>query len=199
MRKAFSFQRKYVMHAVTIHDSRRGKLAFDLSDIVDVLKDRIRDLEWKVHCGVCGGSGGDRLDKAADSDDVLSGPTFLRVLSKVARVIDCDFEGIDPRTKRPALVIRSGDDTYFAVLAKDSRDIDAIRARFKDVREDASELLFPKTEILRAWAKEAERRLKAFERGEMKAIPGEQVLAELFCSPDQQGQEEALSRGATSW
>lgn len=34
-------------------------------------------------------------------------------------------------------------------------------------------------EIEKAWAKEAQRRLKEFENGDVEAIPGEQVMKEL--------------------
>lgn len=37
----------------------------------------------------------------------------------------------------------------------------------------------PDPDIEKAWTKEAQRRLKEFEKGEVEAIPGEQVMKEL--------------------
>ncbi len=54
-----------------------------------------------------------------------------------------------------------------------------IEERFEIAQEAVKSYNSPDSEIEQAWAEEVEHRIKEFEYGDGKAIPGEEVIAEL--------------------
>ena len=152
--------------AVEIHDlDERGVLAFDLNDVLETLGPSASTLDWIVtdYDPVTEGEDVEGLSRAVAraQGEVprqgirLPSNELHDVAARTQQTIDGQFIGvradtaasiadlIDLRTfpnSDAELVIKAVDSSFWIVVTKSPKDVEAIRARFRDVREDARTL-----------------------------------------------------------
>jgi hypothetical protein len=148
--------------AVEIHDlDERGVLAFDLTQLLDVLGPRAAALDWIVTAYDPVTSGDEEVEGFANTVYEARCATPRRGLrvssgelyglgSRALQTIDGQFIGVPPATQAAVLelieprafptseaelAIKAVDSSFWIVITKSEADIEAIRARFHDVRE----------------------------------------------------------------
>ena len=152
--------------AVEIHDlDERSVLAFDLNDVLETLGPSASTLDWIVtdYDPVTEDEDVAALAEAVARAQVevprqgirLSSNELQDVAARTQQTIDGQFIGVRADTaasiadlidlraslKSDAeLVIKAVDSSFWIVVTKSPEDVEAIRARFRDVREDARTL-----------------------------------------------------------
>ena len=121
--------------AVTIHDRRERRLAFDLSDLLRLAEADVRASTWHCSDVECSGSAGAELHNLSDRGTKVDGADLLRIAAALDQTIDGDFEGYrSADAAKPWLVIRAIRGTEFVVSTDDATLLGRVRAKFRDVR-----------------------------------------------------------------
>jgi hypothetical protein len=137
------------MTTLRIYDDRNGVLAFDLSDLIDLLAPRSLAANWNVSPVnlrdqdgrfsdefMIGGitTGEDPLNELATNGVSVSGATLSEAAHVTRQVIWDQFVATLPEQKQAWLDIRAIDSTFYEVTTSDNAVLDAIRSAFRDVR-----------------------------------------------------------------
>ena len=128
------------MFAISIHDFSDGALSFDLVDIVDLDRAKVRSSRWKCSRVEALGRRADELEEVSVSGKFVSGDTFFQLAHKFYQIIDGDFVEALPEAASPWIVIRAIDSSCFVVLTDDQNFFEAIKIRFGDVRDSPDDL-----------------------------------------------------------
>lgn len=124
------------MKYVTIRDhDERGRLVFDLIDILKSLGDEATRLRWSVRNAEVTGHRAEELHRLSDLGIEVGGPEVLKLASEVTQTIDGEFIGRLEVSHDPEIVIRAVDSSYFDVLFHDPRILQMLRRRFRSVSE----------------------------------------------------------------
>ena len=147
---------------VSVHDTHpRGYLEFDLKDVLAALGPRVTEHWWLMTDLDCTGEAAQPLRRAVEATQgkglVLSGSELVAASQDIFQTIDGTVFALPPSLtatgeaaarkisradvlyETAPLVIVAVDSSYFDVLTRDEHDVQRLRARFRDVREqDAS-------------------------------------------------------------
>ena len=124
------------MTGIAIHDMDGNTLAFDLAELLAAVGAPALTSEWRVRS--------DPLQYIAEKDlpafempgdRWLNGADFDRAASDVQQVIDGVFEGRRPGAQEPWITLRAIDSSWWEVYCDDGAVIDALKRRFRDVRD----------------------------------------------------------------
>jgi hypothetical protein len=144
---------------VSIHDHEIAEaLNFDLKDIVAALGERAREWHWCFSDFEAYGPDEAlrelalAFQRSPTQHMWRSGPEFVRLVQGIDQTIDGKFQAfggsVDPQSiaceelgvpfaqSRAELVIKISDGAIFEVFAKHPEDIDQLRIRFVDVRQE---------------------------------------------------------------
>ena len=126
------------MLAVTIHDMQEreggGWLAVDLIHVLKLFEPEVLASSWQCRHFWCIPRFGNEARDGSEQGTWMSGPEVLHWAAGWQQVIDGEFIGIRETEKSPWLVVLAVDSTYYVVLARETRFLDRVRERFKDVR-----------------------------------------------------------------
>jgi hypothetical protein len=126
------------MMTVTVLDKdSRGRLTFDLRDVLGALDDLTRDLEWVVSDCEARGRAASALDAVARDGTPISSAALFAIAQDLDQVIDGTFRGFaEPfLIATPQVILVAVDSTSWDISSSDGRVLDRIRARFHDVYE----------------------------------------------------------------
>jgi hypothetical protein len=120
----------------------RGALDFDLEDVLAALGPVVLTSQWRCS-GLWYIANDDRdvdlFDRLSTQSDLIGGETLLRACGRVSRFIDGEFEGVAAGGDR-WIIIRAVDSSFWEVFSDRQDVLDAIRARFRVVDDDADEM-----------------------------------------------------------
>jgi hypothetical protein len=134
------------MKTLRIHDlTPNGGLAFDLRDLLALLKPQSLQADWVIFPVKSDASGyewfeatgehGDTLEKLANEARRLSGSQLARIAKNTHQVIWGQFSGLYAGTDDPWVTIQAIDSTFYEVITSDEAVLKTIRSTFRDVRE----------------------------------------------------------------
>jgi len=132
--------------AVTIWDRTADErfLSFDLTDILSLCGERALSSAWLCSNVEAIGPGAEKLHAICDAQRTIAGIELISLASGISQTIDGYFYAWEPAADFPWLFIRAVDGEEFAVATTEHELLEAIRRRFRDVREsplDADYLL----------------------------------------------------------
>jgi hypothetical protein len=118
----------------------RGGLDFDLRDILETLGRTARVCTWR---------GSDIQYISRDERDVapiealakgnaVSGDDLIDGIGQLSQIIDGQFEGTEPDSSTPLVIIRAIDSSWWEVLSDDETVLGAVRRRFRAIEEAGS-------------------------------------------------------------
>jgi hypothetical protein len=125
------------MRGVTIsdRDASGNLLAFDLRDILDVVRGRQPDLVWSVS-GVEALGATQPLDEAAAKGAPIGTEELRRMAERITQTIEGRFVGTRrAQTAAPVVVIRAVDSSCFDVETDDTAILNDLRSRFRRITE----------------------------------------------------------------
>lgn len=146
---------------VTIHDSKDDYLDFDLRDILKALGDLVTTYVWVVNLWDWEGPP-DTFDmvglrnQANESEQlcnvVLPNNRLIELAEQITQSVDAEFVGVpcdgewagsrsewfDFENSRARLMITAWDSSFFVVKTKEESHIQALQARFRDIRVENS-------------------------------------------------------------
>jgi hypothetical protein len=118
-----------------------GGLDFGLCDILHAIDQKGRTLSWRGRD--IGYISKDERDvaviQALGGGGVVSGSALFDGIDQLLQVIDGEFEGTEPGSAAPLVIIRAIDSSWWEVLSDDETVLAAIRRRFRAVEEASTE------------------------------------------------------------
>jgi hypothetical protein len=119
-------------------------LSFDLTDILSLCGERALSSAWLCSDVEAVGPGAEKLHAICDARRTIAGSELNSLASGISQTIDGYFYAWEAAGDFPWLFIRAVDGDEFAVATTGREILEAIRRRFRDVREsplDADYLL----------------------------------------------------------
>ncbi len=149
---------------LSIHDmAPQGFLAFDLKEVLVCLGSAVQDYVWLITELDCLGEGAQRLceqvSRASGVGVVWTGLELLAASAMFSQTINATLIGVPKETNasenlsdlghvelfpesRAEVIIRAVDSSFFEVMTKNPDHVQALQARFKDVRVEETEKYF---------------------------------------------------------
>ncbi|MBM4384057.1 MAG: hypothetical protein FJ091_11885 [Deltaproteobacteria bacterium] len=123
------------MRWLEVHDVQDGVLAFDLADLVELLRDIVDACEWSLGFVDASGPRAEELHQLSDVRACVGGAHLRAIAAGITQVIDGDFIGRD-RSGRLLLQLKAVDSSLWVVGAAEDSVASLVRSRFADVREN---------------------------------------------------------------
>jgi hypothetical protein len=126
------------MEAVSIHDMRsleKGRaLDVHLIDILRLRESEVIESTWRIENIECLGILSSELEQLCESGEGVGGAELMRLAAGVYQIIWGDFRAFKPSEKRPWLVVRAVDSSFYVVITSDEKMLQKLRLRYIDVR-----------------------------------------------------------------
>ena len=133
------------MARVRIHDEANGRLAFDLRDLLRLLKPTSTEADWTVSpvwnsaaepdWFMATGAGGRRLEALAKETARISGAALADLARETTQVIWGEFAGTLPASDAVWVTIRAIDGSFFEIVTDDLGVIGRMKSAYTDVRD----------------------------------------------------------------
>jgi len=125
------------MPAIRIRDLDGSGLAFDLTELLQVLGSEVLSSRW--HCVVeqyvpTDGARASLADEYESPSGVV-GSALVGLAAETRQIIDGRFETFRPGEKEPWLRLKAIDSTFWEVSAPNASDLTKFRHRFRDVED----------------------------------------------------------------
>jgi hypothetical protein len=120
----------------------RGALDFELEDVLAALGPAVLTSQWRcsgLWCIAKDDRDVDLFDRLPTLDGLISGETLLRACGRVSQFIDGEFEGA-AAGRDPWIIVRAVDSSFWEAFSDRQDVLDAIRARFRVVDDDADKM-----------------------------------------------------------
>lgn len=118
-------------YGVTIYQTDDNE--FDLIDILKVIGEKGKELNWKISDLDCLGENSEVLHKISDQNKQISGAEFYQLFSQIHQTIEGDFVGFEKNSTNTLIRIRAIDGSEFDVEIYDSEILKNIRNNFEKV------------------------------------------------------------------
>lgn len=118
-------------YGITIYLTDDSK--FDLIDILKVIGEKGRELNWKISNLDCLGETSELLHKLSDQGKQISGSEFFQLFLQVYQTIEGEFVGFENNSTNDLIIIRAIDGSEFDVETNDSEILKNIRNNFVKV------------------------------------------------------------------
>jgi hypothetical protein len=124
------------MRTLTISDKdANGVLAFDLRDLLNLVRCEAEDMHWTVSELECSGSRSAELQELAERGARISGRELIALAADIEQVVDGEFCAYEKGHAKPTLIFRAIDSSAWDVTAEHEHLLEAFRGHFTSVSE----------------------------------------------------------------
>ncbi len=123
------------MQGLRIADLDHGHLAFDLSDLLALLDERVSQSDWLCLVAECIPADPDCLDLEEEyaASALTPGTEFLALARRTRQVIDGVFKGFFKSESEPWVTLQAVDSSYWEVFVRDPEDLAPFESRFREL------------------------------------------------------------------
>jgi hypothetical protein len=124
------------MYTITVSDRRPNRvLAFDLRELLSLIRDDARRMEWSVADLECIGASASELENLTLPGARVHGDVLLALAEGIEQVIDGEFCAYEPGNSSPIYLLRAVDSSSWDIAADRDELLDVFRKRFTAVVE----------------------------------------------------------------